>query len=121
MTRVEPATREDIARYFPGVRIPGNWLGFAAKDGRLVRAVGGVLEYQSGQWIMFLDGQQRAKRSCFLRYGLKLLKHAQAQGAREVIALCDEEIPRAVPFLERLGFARTSKVENNMVVWKWQV
>lgn len=120
MTRVEPATREDIARYFPGVRIPVNWIGFAAKDGRLVRAVGGVLEYEPGQWIMFLDGQRSSKRPIFLRYAVKALEYARENGAQSIIALCDEDIPRAVPFLEHLGFARTNEVENKMVVWKWQ-
>lgn len=121
MTRVEVASKEDVARYFPGIRIPGLWYGFAAKDGRLVRAVGGVIEYQPGRWIMFLDGQQAAKRPVYLRYGLRALRFAAKNKANSVIALCDESIPRAVPFLERLGFARTSKVESNMVVWEWQV
>lgn len=121
MTSVSKATDDDIARFYGGISLAGEWIGLARRRGRLVVAMGGIVRTDSGPWRGFMDIPPSERGASVYRHASRLLKDAAKSGADQVAVACDDTIPRAVEFLERLGFQKTDEIENDMAVWVWRV
>ena len=120
MISVDQATADDIARFFGGIRLTEEFFGLAGRKGRLVVGIGGVIKSPEGQWRGFMDVPDHVKTPMIYRYAKRILAEASARGAKSVQVACDDQVPRASEFLERLGFIPTEEVQNNMVIWVWQ-
>ena len=119
MTQVSKATDEDVARYYSGAAITGEWIGYTARRDRRVLAVGGLIRMENDEWMGFLDMPIGIRSPLALRYAVKLLREAKERGAKSIVATCDEAIPRADAFLKRLGFESTDREFEGRTVWKW--
>lgn len=115
---VEPATDDTFARFYRGVVIHHDWIGYVAKQGRLVVAAGGLVQRPDGQWIGFMDMPAHLRTPLALKYATKLLKEAASRGAASVQVTCDETIPKAEKFLVRLGFEKTEDVVDGKAIWE---
>lgn len=120
MTLVEPATNDDIARFYGGIALQGDWMGLVRRRGRLVVAAGGIFKRDDGPWRGFMDIPPHERGISVFRYALRLLREAKAAGAPSVDVVCSNEIPGAAKFLSRLGFEKTSRMEDDQAVWIWQ-
>lgn len=120
MISVENATARDVARFYGGIRLEDEMIGLAAKKGRLVLALGGIVKVKDSPWRGFMDIPPYLKSPMIFRYAKRLLVQARAEGANAVRVACDESTPRAAEFLKRLGFVETEEQEQDMVVWEWQ-
>lgn len=120
MIQVDAATDDDIARFYSGARIRDEWFGFAAKKGKLVVAIGGVIKTHSGPWHGFMDVPRHIITPVAFRYAMRLLKDATAAGAESVLVACDETIPRSMEFLLRLGFVESGVGDDGRKVFEWR-
>lgn len=116
--RVEPASDDSFARFYRGVVIHHEWIGYVAKRGNLVIAAGGVIKRPDGQWIGFLDMPAYLRTPLAFKYATKLLKEAASRGAASVQVTCDETIPKAERFLVRLGFEKTEVEVDGKAIWQ---
>jgi hypothetical protein len=117
---VEPATEDDIHRFYGGIEFKTGWHGRVMRKGRLVAAFGGALESEEpGVWYGFLEVPRHLRRPALLRHALSVLNEAKASGAKVIRAVCDENIPRAREFMLRLGFKPTDETIDDKAVWEW--
>jgi len=118
---IDPATEEDIHRFYGGIEFKAGWCGRVMRKGSLVAAFGGALEsVEPGVWFGFLEVPKHLRRPSLLRHALSVLNEAKASGATVIRAACDESIPRAREFMERLGFSPTDETIDDKVVWEWR-
>jgi hypothetical protein len=116
---VDRATEDDVHRFY-GIEFGAGWHGRVMRKGRLVAAFGGALESaEPGVWFGFLEVPKHLRRPVLLRHALSVLKEAKASGATIIRAACDESIPRAREFMERLGFSPTDETIDGKKVWEW--
>lgn len=118
---IEPATDEDVARFYGGIEFKGGWHAKVARKGKLVAAFGGVLESsEEGIWYGFMDIPKHIRKPTLYRHTLAILRDAKASGAKVIRAACDTDIPRALEFMERLGFVPTEdKTDDGKVMFEW--
>lgn len=119
MDQVVEATDEDLARMFGGVVIHGEWYGLCARRGRLVTAMGGVLRKEDA-FYAFLEVPAYMRGRYVYRHAFRFLQSLKERGVQSVRASCDETIPRAKEFMERLGFTETDEQLDGRTVWEWQ-
>lgn len=121
MIKVEAATDEELARFYSGGSLSAEWFGLSAKNKRLVVAFGGLVLGENGEWRAFLDLSSMARRPIMFRYAVRVMQEAKRRGISQVIATCDDNIPRSKEFLERLSFVETEYTEEGRKVYKWQL
>lgn len=117
--KVTDATPADIQRFF-GIKMPYHWEGIVAKEGNLITGIGGVYVEHSGRVMGWMHLTPFTRKAIAFRYVIMYLRKLRDRGVDEISVKCDTNIGRAEAFLERLGFARTGNVEDNMEVWTWQ-
>lgn len=114
---ISDATEDDVARWY-GIMFPAEWVGLAGRRGRLVTGFGGIFRGEGG-WYGVMEVSGRDRSPFMYRHAKRILKSAAAKGADVVKAACDEDIPRARVFMERLGFVPTDeKTHDGRVVWQ---
>ena len=115
------ATDEDLARFFRGAVVHDEWYGMCARRGKLVTAMGGVFRGPGGAFYGFLDIGAGQRGPHAYRHAKRFLKRISDAGVDVVRTTCDESIPRAREFLERLGFIETDELLDGKVMWECQV
>ena len=115
MQGVVDATDDDVARFYRSIQFHGDWTARCIRKGRLVAAMGGVMEIEPGVWFGFIDLPAHLRGPMLYRHTVKVLNEAKAKGARVIRAVCDTDIPRAEAFMRRLGFRPTDEG-----VWEWE-
>lgn len=113
---LRPANGADIADLYgnlgPTVRaIAGEVDGQVVGIGGLAFVKGIVLAFAD------LDDEMRRRPIALHKAALGFLRQAKQAGHRHVFAECDRNIPRARPWLERLGFR---PVDDDGTVMLWQ-
>lgn len=111
MRQVKQATDDDLARFYDGLRLD-EWQGYALKKGRLVQAFGLILRGKDGHLYGALDIPAGLRSPMTYRYAKRTL----AGLSEPVRVKCDEGIPRAKEFLERLGFVPDDHKE--YMIWR---
>jgi len=118
---IEPATDEDVARFYGGIAFGAQWTGRVLRRGRLVAGFGGLLEIEDGVWLAFLEVPSHERRPYLYRHILAAVDEIRAKGARVIKATCDESIPRSEALMRRLGFEPTDEMLGDRVMWICQV
>lgn len=93
-----------------GIDAEGNIIGF-----------GGVAYLKNGQVMAFTELTEKAKESpvSLHKAALKVIRDAQAEGIKEMVALADYERSLAAgKWLARLGFCLEERAGKTMWVWK---
>jgi hypothetical protein len=93
-----------------GVDAEGNIIGF-----------GGVAYLKNGQVMAFSELTEKAKESpvSLHKAALKVIRDAQAEGIKEMVALADYERSLAAgKWLARLGFVLEERAGKTLWVWK---
>lgn len=113
MLLVRPAKEADYLRAF-GRTLPDPWFGMVAVDG-----LGTLLAFGTVYW----DGLGRAwggfdrlgpvSPSVMHRTAVRVMADLKAVGEPFLLTMCDEKIPGARRWLDRLGFVRVDEV-----IWK---
>jgi hypothetical protein len=106
---IVPATGDDVARYYGGIEISGQWHAKAMRKGSLVAGMGGVIETEPGVWVGFLEVPDGERKPSLYRHVIDMLNAAKASGATEIRTWCDDSIPRAEAMMRRLGFKPTDE------------
>ena len=109
------ATDADIARFY-GVKLTGEWFGWAIKSKQMIVGIGGAYNYSGNDWVCFVDQKSKVLKPIHLRLARKAVAQLSRIGAERVTAMCDERIKGADTFLKRIGF-----VEQDEGVWECQV
>jgi hypothetical protein len=118
--RLEPATEEDILRWYGPIEFHAQWLGQVLKKGSLVVGFGGMIEIEPGVWLAFLECPEKYRKPTFLRHILRMMDDARALGATEIRAARNPDIPRPDALLQHLGFVETEEKYNDQAVWVWR-
>lgn len=116
---VNPATDDDVARFYGGIQFNGEWHAKAMRKGRLVAGMGGVIETEPGVWVGFLEVPAGERRPSLYRHVIEMLDAAKASGATTIKTWCDDSIPRAEAMMRKLGFQPTDETIDDKVVWAW--
>jgi len=121
MPEITKASDTDFIRFF---KLPGLetwWTGYCVKDGKLVKAIAGVVFGDDGRYFAFMDLRGAGRFPLVFRRIWRFLNHElQEHGVEELYAVCDEAYPNARKFLDRLGFEETSEVIGKDKVWIWR-
>jgi hypothetical protein len=85
----------------------------AVLDGEIL-GYGGIQQYKDGRWWGVLDVNDERGRipTMIHRFAVGILKAAMEAGIT-VYVLCDTAHPRAVPWMERLGFVPVPKEQKD--------
>lgn len=120
ITTVEPATDEDIARFYGGITFTAPWTGRAIRRGKLIAGFGGAIETESGCWMAFLDVPAHIRRPTLYRHVRAGMAEIAAMGGHTIRAAVDDSIPKAKTFLDRLGFMPTDDEIDGRTVYEWR-
>jgi hypothetical protein len=102
---ITKATDKDFFKFY-GVRVTTAWEGLVAKEGDLITGIGGVMVLADATLWGFMDLSKQSRTPMLFRYVITFLRELKARGVGNVQVTCSEHIPRAVEFLEKLGFTR---------------
>lgn len=120
--RIERATDLDFVKYYRVEPPKNNWIGWAIKNGRLVKGLAAIAQADDGRYFGFMDKDNFALRPMILRLFKKNMVAASRElKLEEVFVTCDTRYDKAESFLKHLGFTRTDETIADQKVWKWQV
>lgn len=119
------ATFDDLVRFYGShpLQVEGDieswedWDAYCAKEGKTILGFSGYSVIDGNAWF-FMNVLERVKRPVMYRYAVRFLKQLRESGINNIYAPCDISKPRAVEFLERLGFEETEAEVNGWKVWK---
>lgn len=117
--RVREATEGDFWRFYRQDP-PARWFGEVAEreDGLLVGFGAVFWDAEGRAWASF-ERRARVPTVTVHRAVRRVLAGLRARGVDEVSTICNENIPGARLWLERLGFAPGDPVQDR-VVWTWR-
>lgn len=117
---VAPTVAEDVPQVI--AKLPFRIKAMTAKRGDEVVAIGGLAFMPGGAVGAFLqvrDGFEVSRYPVTLhRVARKILEDARQMGLRRIVAISDNNITSAIPWLERLGF-RHFAAEGGHEVFLW--
>jgi hypothetical protein len=115
---IDDATDDDVARFYPGTQINGNWIAKVFRKGSLVAAFGGFLDLGDGVWFAFLDVPAYLRKPMLYRHVVHAFSEVKARGARIIRAHCDSRIPGAEKLMRHMGFVQTDESYQGVCVWE---
>lgn len=115
---LRPATRADFDALLDEP-LPWRVRATAAEVDGVLIGVGGLAFLPDGTVGAFVHASDAAKKYpvTLHKAGLRTMAEARKLGIRRVVALADEKIDRAIPWLERLGFRKM--IHEGGGVWVW--
>ncbi len=121
MMKTVEATDIDFARLFKVGAPVNEWFGRSIKNGRLVKGMAGVIQFDDGRYFGFMEFTKSLYRPMIFRAFKRFMDNMpQKYGVNELFAACDDSIRNSDVFLKRLGFVETDEMLGNLKVWKWQ-
>lgn len=110
-----------VLRAFGVLAIPDAFMGAAAFDDGEPIAVGIVAWNRHGQAEGYVSKKKPVSAITMHRLALRTLGILKALGETAIYVACDETIPGARKWLERLGFGRRPELKNqyNQETWVW--
>jgi hypothetical protein len=121
MTKIVDATDMDFVRFFKMPAPTGEWYAKVQKDGKLVKAIAGIIKADDGRYFGFMDLKGSARYPLIFRVFKRFIENLpQTHGITKLFVTCDESYLRSEAFLARLGFVETDEVIEDNKVWMWQ-
>lgn len=121
MPRIVEATDMDFVRFFKMDAPTGHWFGKAMKEGRLVKAIAGIIRVDDGRYFGFMDLRGSARYPLIFRVFKRVVERLpETHSITELFVTCDRQYRRSEEFLARLGFVETDETIEGNKVWKWQ-
>lgn len=117
---IRPTIPSDLSAVV-GEPLPFRIRALTVLDGERVLGIGGIGFPPNGPVIAFVQQAPDAHKYpvSFHRAGLAAMKLIQESGVAEVISTADADNPKALAWLERLGFARQQNIgDRALFVWR---
>lgn len=123
MSRItfRPTVSSDLSAVI-GEPLPFRIRAITVLDGDKVLGIGGIGFTPDGRVIAFVQQSEEAKRYpiAFHRAGLMAMRMIEESSVAEVLSSADKDNPKALQWLERLGFVRAGDIENNRALFVWR-
>jgi ribosomal protein S18 acetylase RimI-like enzyme len=84
-----------------------------------VVTVGGIAYMPDGSHVAFLHAKPEARNYpvAFHKAGRALIAEARSLGIKRLVAVADDNVPRAEAWLKRLGFEQETHAEQQVWIW----
>lgn len=104
MITIRPATKEDMEQFKAYSEKPTMLAWVGEEDGEII-GIGGVAR-SKGYWIAFCDFTEKARKhkTKIVRTARMVMDEIAKRGIRYVYAEADHSEPRAVKWMESMGF-----------------
>lgn len=115
---VRPAILGDFAALnldAPGWRV---WATTGLIDEEVV-CIGGIAYMPDGSHVAFMHAKDSARgyRVLLHKTAVGIIAQARKRGIRMLVAVADEDVPRAEAWLGRLGFKQETIAEQKVWIW----
>ena len=106
---IRPTVQSDLSAVV-GEPIPCRIRALTVLDGDKVLGIGGIAYIADGTVIAFVQQSEEAKRFpvAFHKAGLAAMRMIRESGVAEVLSTANPDNPKALQWLERLGFTLAS-------------